>query len=64
MPADRRERGRGLAAMYRLEARMRGALLEPDRRRWLRPLWDGLRFPGLRRKAFERSLKLFLPRRK
>ena len=24
-----------------------------DRRRWLRPLWDGLCFPGLRRKAFE-----------
>jgi GT2 family glycosyltransferase len=63
LPADRRERGRGLAAMYRLEARMREALLETDRRRWLRPLWDGLRFPGLRRKAFERLLKLPLPRR-
>ncbi len=63
LPADRREQGRGLATMYRLEARMREALLEPDRRRWLRPLWDGLRYPGLRRKAFERSLKLLLPRK-
>lgn len=64
LPAERREQGRGLAAMYRLEARMREALLEPDRRRWLRPLWDGLCFPGLRRKAFERSLKLLVPRKR
>lgn len=63
LPAERREQGRGLAQMYRLEARMREALLEPDRRRWLGPLWAGLKFPGLRRKAFERSLKLLLPRR-
>ncbi len=63
LPADRREQGRGLAKMYRLEARMREALLDPDRRRWLRPLWDGLCYPGLRRKALERSLKLLLPRK-
>lgn len=63
LPADRREQGRDLARMYRLEARMREAMLEPDRRRWIGPLWDGLRFRGLRRKAFERSLKLLLPRR-
>lgn len=63
LPADRRERGRDLAKMYRLEARMREAMLETDRRRWLGPLWAGLRFPGLRRKAFERLLKLPLPRR-
>lgn len=63
LPAERRERGHGLATMYRLEAQMREALLEPDRRRWLGPLWAGLRFPGLRRKAAERALKLLLPRR-
>lgn len=63
LPAERRERGRDLAKMYRLEARMREALLEPDRRRWLGPIWAGLRFPGLRRKAFERLLKLPIPRR-
>lgn len=62
LPADRRAQGRDLARMYRLEARMREALLEPDRRRWIGPLWEGLRFRGLRRKAFERSLKLLLPR--
>ena len=64
LPAERREQGRGLARMYRVEARMREALLEPDRRRWLAPLWDGLRTPGLRRKAFERALKLLLPQKK
>lgn len=63
LPADRREQGQGLATMYRLEARMREALLEPDRRKWLAPLWAGLNYPGLRRKAAERSLKLLLPRR-
>ncbi|GAB2489446.1 glycosyltransferase [Arenimonas alkanexedens] len=63
LPLTRREQGRGLARMYRLEADMREALLESDRRRWLGPLWAGLCFPGLRRKAFERSLKLLLPRR-
>ena len=63
LPADRRERGRDLATMYRLEAQMREALLETDRRKWLGPLWAGLKFPGLRRKAAERSLKLLLPRR-
>ena len=42
---------------------MREAMLEPDRRRWLAPLWAGLTFPGLRRKALERSLKLLLPRK-
>jgi hypothetical protein len=62
LPAERRERGRDLATMYRLEARMREAMLETDRRRWLAPLWAGLRFPGLRRKALERLLKLPLPR--
>ena len=63
LPAERRQQGRDLARMYRLEARMREAMLEPERRRWIGPLWDGLRFRGLRRKAFERALKLLLPRR-
>lgn len=63
LPQERRDLGRKLATMYRLEARMREAMLDPDRRNWLGPLWAGLKFPGLRRKAFERSLKLLLPRR-
>ena len=63
LPAERRERGLKLAKLYALEADMREAILETDRRKWLRPLWAGLCFPGLRRKSLERAAKLLLPRR-
>jgi hypothetical protein len=49
--------------MYRLEADMREAILDRPRREWLPFLARGLKHPGLRRKAIERSLKLLLPRR-
>ena len=52
-----------LASMYRLEADMREALIDKPRSAWLRPLWRGLKHPGLRRKSAERALKLLLPRR-
>jgi hypothetical protein len=48
--------------MYELEAEMREVILEQPRRRWIAPLWRGLRHPGLRRKSAERALKLLLPR--
>jgi hypothetical protein len=60
---ERKRLGLELARMYRLEADMREALLDQPRRRWLLPLWRGLKHPGLRRKSAERALKLFLPRR-
>ena len=63
VPEPRRQLGAQLARMYELEADMRVALLTRPRRQWLEPLWRGFRQPGLRRKAFERSLKLLVPRR-
>jgi glycosyltransferase involved in cell wall biosynthesis len=60
---ERRRLGLALATLYRREAAMRHALLSPNRRDWLRPLWVGLRTPGLRRKSLERALKLLVPRR-
>lgn len=63
LPEARRALGRELAAMYELEADMREAILERPRREWLRPLWRGIRHPGLRRKSLERAAKLLLPRR-
>lgn len=63
LPADRRARGRALAALYALEAEQREALIDRPRREWIEPLWRGLRMPGLRRKSAERALKLLLPRR-
>lgn len=63
LPQERRRLALELAAMYRLEAEMREAILDQPRRRWLDPLWRGLRHPGLRRKSAERLLKLLLPRR-
>lgn len=63
LSADRRCLALDLAAMYRLEAEMREAILDQPRRRWIAPLWRGLRHPGLRRKSAERALKLLLPRR-
>jgi glycosyltransferase involved in cell wall biosynthesis len=63
LPAERRKLGLELADMYRLEADMREAILDRPRREWLPFLARGLKHPGLRRKAIERSLKLLLPRR-
>jgi len=63
LPQERRDLGLQLAAMYRLEAEMREAILDRSRRQWLSPLWRGFRHPGLRRKSAERALKLLLPRR-
>ncbi|MEI7035524.1 glycosyltransferase [Fulvimonas yonginensis] len=63
LPAERRRLALELAAMYRLEADMREALLDRPRHQWLRLIWRGLRHPGLHRKSAERGLKLLLPRR-
>lgn len=63
LPEARRRLGLELAAMYRLEAEMREAILDRPRSQWIGPLWRGLRHPGLRRKSAERALKLLLPRR-
>ncbi|HEV2540953.1 MAG TPA: glycosyltransferase [Frateuria sp.] len=63
LPAERRRLALALAAMYRLEADMREALLDRPRYQWVRLLWRGLRHPGLHRKSAERGLKLLLPRR-
>jgi glycosyltransferase involved in cell wall biosynthesis len=63
LPVERQRLALELARMYRLEADMREALLDAPRRQWLRPLWRGVRHPGLRRKSLERALKLLLPRR-
>jgi glycosyltransferase involved in cell wall biosynthesis len=63
LPAERRALALELAAMYRLEADMREAILDRPRRAWLPLLWAGLRHPGLRRKSAERAFKLLLPRR-
>ena len=63
LPAERRRLALALAAMYRLEADMREALLDRPRHQWIRLLWRGLRHPGLHRKSAERGLKLLLPRR-
>ena len=63
LPAARRHLALEFAAMYRLEAEMREAILDKPRRQWIAPLWRGLCHPGLRRKSAERALKLLLPRR-
>lgn len=63
LPEERRRLGLELARMYELEAEMREAILDRPRRQWLGPLWRGIQHPGLRRKSFERALKLLLPRR-
>ena len=63
LPVARRARGLALAALYRLEAEQREALIEKPRHQWFDPLWRGLKMPGLRRKSAERALKLLLPRR-
>jgi hypothetical protein len=59
---ERRRLAREIAAMYRLEADMREAILDLPKRDWLPLLAKGWSHPGLRRKAFERTLKFFVPR--
>lgn len=63
LPDDRRRMGLQLAALYRLEAEQREALIDKPRAQWLGPLWRGFNTPGLRRKSAERAFKLLLPRR-
>ena len=63
LPAERRALALELAAMYRLEADMREAILDRPRREWIPLLWKGLRHPGLRRKSAERAIKLLLPKK-
>ncbi len=55
--------GRKIVSMYRIEADARESLLGQPRRAWLLHILRGLMHPGLRRKSFERAIKLFLPRR-
>lgn len=55
--------GRQIVAMYRIEADAREAVLNLPKRAWLPHIYRGLAHPGLRRKAFERAFKLFVPRR-
>lgn len=60
---DRRRLGEQIVSMYRIEAEGREAVLTLPKRKWLSPIAKGLLHPGLRRKAFERALKLVIPRR-
>lgn len=63
LPAETRHLGEQIVSMYRIEADGREAVLALPKRRWLHPIWQGLKHPGLRRKSFERALKLAIPRR-
>lgn len=63
LPESRKQLALELARMYRLEAEMCETLLDKPRSQWLKPIWRGLRHPGLRRKSAERAFKLLLPRR-
>lgn len=63
LPSDRRAIGERIVSMYRLEAEGREVVLNLPRHRWLGPIWRGFMHPGLRRKSFERALKLLIPRR-
>ncbi|WP_461061914.1 glycosyltransferase [Silanimonas algicola] len=63
VPAQRREMGRRLAAMYRIESEARRAMLLARKRDWWPHIVAGFRHPGLRRKSFERLLKMAVPRR-
>lgn len=62
LPLQRRQLGEQIVSMYRIEAESREAVLALPKRRWLQPIWKGLNHPGLRRKSFERALKLAVPR--
>lgn len=63
LPPQRRWLGEQIVSMYRIEAEGREAVLGLPKRQWLKPIWKGLTHPGLRRKSFERALKLAVPRR-
>ncbi len=60
---ERRQVGEQIVSMYRIEAESREAVLGLPKLRWLKLIWKGLKHPGLRRKSFERALKLAVPRR-
>jgi glycosyltransferase involved in cell wall biosynthesis len=62
LSAERRRLGEQIVAMYRIEAEGREAVLRLPKSKWLSPIVKGLRHPGLRRKSFERALKLAIPR--
>lgn len=62
LSAERRRLGEQIVSMYRIEAESREAVLELPKRRWLEPIWKGLKHPGLRRKSVERAFKLAVPR--
>lgn len=62
LPAARRLLGERIVSMYRLEAEGREAVLTLPKRKWVAPIVKGLLHPGLRRKSFERALKLAVPR--
>jgi glycosyltransferase involved in cell wall biosynthesis len=63
VPEANRALGRQLAAMYRIEADARQAMLTGRKRDWWPHIVAGLRHPGLKRKSIERLLKLGLPKR-
>lgn len=60
---ERRRVGEQIVSMYRIEAEGREAVLTLPKRKWLSPIARGLMHPGLRRKSFERALKLIVPKR-
>jgi glycosyltransferase involved in cell wall biosynthesis len=60
---ETRSLGEQIVSMYRLEADSREIVLTRPKREWLSPIRRGLMHPGLRRKSFERALKLLIPRR-
>jgi hypothetical protein len=62
LPPERRKLGEQIVSMYRIEAEGREAVLDLPKRRWLKPIWQGLKHPGLRRKSLERAVKLAVPR--
>jgi glycosyltransferase involved in cell wall biosynthesis len=55
--------GHQIVSMYRIEADGREAILKLPKHKWLVPIWRGLMQPGIRRKSFERALKLLVPRK-
>lgn len=57
-----RAAGEQIAAMYRIEADAREAMLNLPKSQWFGPIWRGLQHPGLRRKSLERAFKLLVPR--
>jgi hypothetical protein len=63
LTAAQRLIGEQIVSMYRIEAEGREVLLTRPKREWLAAILKGLRHPGLRRKSWERALKLLIPRR-